>query len=149
NISGYFASEKGVGEAVRADIRALAAAGIPYVLNNVTDSGSRNQETAITGFSAANPYRINLIHVNADAIPAFVQRMGAGYLADRYNIGFWAWELSEFPRYWRPSFDHLDEVWVPSTFTQAAVSQDAPIPVWTVPHCMSQMHVATWRTRGD
>jgi GT2 family glycosyltransferase/glycosyltransferase involved in cell wall biosynthesis len=149
NVSGYFASEKGVGEAVRADIRALAAAGIPYVLNNVTDPRSLNQETDLTGFSAENPHPINLIHVSADTIPEFVRRMGAEYFADRYNIGFWAWELSQFPRHWRPRFNYFDEIWVPSRFAQASVSRDAPVPVWTVPHCVGQVPVAPQKTRAD
>lgn len=48
NLAGYFGSEKGVGEAGRAAARALDASSIPYVLNNVTDSGSANIDSALS-----------------------------------------------------------------------------------------------------
>ena len=34
----------------------------------------------------------------------------------RYNIGYWLWELEEFPKEWLPAFHLLDEVWTPSEF---------------------------------
>ena len=149
NVSGYFASEKGVGEAVRADIRALAASGIPYVLNNVSDPGSHNQESEISGLSTENPYSVNLIHVNADATPNFVRRMGDQYLAGRYNVGFWAWELAQFPSCWRASFEHLDEIWVPSDFVRAAIEQEASLPVVTIPHCLADAPVVHSKSRRE
>jgi GT2 family glycosyltransferase/glycosyltransferase involved in cell wall biosynthesis len=149
NVAGYFASEKGVGEAVRADIRALAASGIPYVLNNFTDPGSHNQETEISGFSTENPYPVNLIHVNADAMPAFVRRMGDCYLAGHYNIGFWAWELSQFPSCWNSSFEYLDEIWVPSHFVRAAIQRKTSLPVVTIPHCLTSAPMAQRKGRKE
>src|SRR5262249_48485668 len=70
NVSGYFQSEKGVGEAARAMIRALDAAGIPYVLNNVTDGGSVNKHAGLPQFSEANPYAINVVQVAIDQVPS-------------------------------------------------------------------------------
>ena len=60
NVAGYFESEKGVGEAARASVRALKAVPIPHVLNNVTDSGSRNREWSSSSYSEANPHPVNL-----------------------------------------------------------------------------------------
>ena len=47
----------------------------------------------------------------------------------RYNIGYWFWEMSAFPRQWRSCFDVYDEIWVSSSFTQATLSVLSPIPV--------------------
>ncbi len=79
NIAGYIASEKGVGEGVRSDIRMMQAAGIPYVLNNFPDPGSSNQDLTFEHFSYGNPHPINLMHINADAIPEFAPE-GKGLL---------------------------------------------------------------------
>src|SRR5262249_33464706 len=86
NLAGTFASEKGIGEAGRATIRSLDAAGVPYVLNNFVDSSSANVDRTHTQFAEDNPYAVNLIHVNADTVPWFVRIKGESYLRDRYNI---------------------------------------------------------------
>jgi glycosyltransferase involved in cell wall biosynthesis len=50
-------------------------------------------------------------------------------------VGYWAWELPEVPAEWRLGVRLVDEIWVPSAFTAAAI---APIaegrPVHVVPH---------------
>ncbi|HEY8490962.1 MAG TPA: methyltransferase domain-containing protein, partial [Dehalococcoidia bacterium] len=67
NVCGYFNSEKGVGEAGRSVVRALASAGVPYVLNNVVDPLSANVDRTYGAFSAENPFAINVVCMNADA----------------------------------------------------------------------------------
>jgi glycosyltransferase involved in cell wall biosynthesis/2-polyprenyl-3-methyl-5-hydroxy-6-metoxy-1,4-benzoquinol methylase len=136
NVAGYIASEKGVGEGVRSDIRCLQAAGVPVVLNNVVDSGSANCDRTFEEVSDTNPHPINLIHVNADQVREFAQHRGEKYFAGRYNIGYWAWELADFPREWETSFKYFQEVWVPSNFTMDAIARVSPIPVVRMPHCV-------------
>ena len=133
NVAGYLESEKGVGEAARASARALNAVLIPYVLNNVTDSGSWNRERPSSNYSEANPHPINLVHVNADQVPIVASQRGDAYFRGRYNIGYWFWELSHFPEEWRSSFDYFDEVWVGSNFVLDAISRVSPIPVVRMP----------------
>ena len=47
NVAGYAQSEKGVGEAMRSQLRNLEAAGIPYVVNNFVDHFSDNRDTSV------------------------------------------------------------------------------------------------------
>jgi glycosyltransferase involved in cell wall biosynthesis len=137
NLAGFFHSEKGVGEAARLVIRALEAGRIPYVLNNVQDSGSANwQSGGSVATSPDNPFEISLIQLNADQMGHFLGQR-ARYLEDHYNIGYWNWELSDFPPEWRASFDYFDEIWVPSTFTQESVAAVSPIPVHCVPFAVA------------
>jgi glycosyltransferase involved in cell wall biosynthesis len=146
NVAGNFGSEKGTGEAVRSMVRSLRAADIPCALNNCTDAYSVNPDRDITQFSDDNPYGINLIHLNADCVPEFVEHRGEAYLRGRYNVGYWAWELSDFPQEWESSFRHLDEVWVPSNFVLDAVSRAAPVPVVRIPHAVSEhLAVRPWQ----
>lgn len=136
NLAGYFESEKGVGEAARAILRALQAARIPHVLNNVRDLTSENADARYCRFSDANPYAVNIIQINADAALALLAHR-AEYLAGRYNVGVWNWELSEFPAQWDGSFRFFDEIWAPSTFCQHAFASRSPIPVRYVPYSIS------------
>jgi Glycosyl transferases group 1 len=133
NLAGYFESEKGIGEAGRAAARALEAASIPHVLNNVTDSGSANIDVALSSFVDNNPYSFNLIHVNADQVPVFVAMKGDEYFRERYNIGCWFWELSQFPQEWYSSFQPFHEIWAASSFIQDSLARVSPVPVVRMP----------------
>lgn len=141
NVAGYVQSEKGVGEAMRAGLRALEVATIPYVVNNVEDPGSVNAEQPPLNLSEQSPYKVNLIYVNPDAVPYFAERQVSGqqrngYFRDRYSIGCWNWELSSFPAEWQESFSYLNEVWAPSTFVWECLSRVSPIPVTRVPYAI-------------
>ncbi|HMC90427.1 MAG TPA: glycosyltransferase family 4 protein, partial [Gemmataceae bacterium] len=136
NLAGYLQSEKGVGEAARAVVRALEAANIPHTLHNVVDYGSVNKDRNHGRFADDHPYLFNIIQVNADQVPAFADAR-PGFMRGHYNIGFWNWELSTFPEEWIPSFRYFDEVWVPSTFTLASVAALATVPVRLVPFAVT------------
>jgi glycosyltransferase involved in cell wall biosynthesis len=135
NLLGYFESEKGVGEGVRSNLRIIKATGLPYVLNNWVDSGSSNVESVSEKLDTSNPYVINLMTLNADGLQVF-GRGHSAYLKGHYNIGYWAWELSDFPHEWDSSFGYADEIWTPSKFTAAAVASCSPVPVTVVPHSL-------------
>ncbi len=129
NIAGYINGEFGVGEGVRANIRAVEAANIPFSINNFTRSPHRNQDTTYQKFSPDNPYPINLIQVNADEVNTFLKHSGSSYFQNRYNIGFWAWEIPEFPQKWQPVFDNFHEIWTYSNYCAETISLVSPIPV--------------------
>jgi glycosyltransferase involved in cell wall biosynthesis/SAM-dependent methyltransferase len=133
NVAGYFASEKGVGEAARATVRGVRAAGIPHAVNTLMDEYSANVEPVAGEAADENPYAVNLLQLNADTVPWFAETKG-DYLRGRYNVGFWFWELSRFPEQeWRESFGHLDEVWTATTFAQDAIARASPVPVVRIP----------------
>ena len=73
------------------------------------------------------------IWLNADQIMVFVDHYGPGFFASRYNIGFWMWELADFPAEWSDRFEWFDEIWTPSAFTSEAIARRSPVPVWTSP----------------
>jgi glycosyltransferase involved in cell wall biosynthesis len=148
NVAGYFGSEKGVGEAVRSDLRLLRAAGIPYSTDDYVDPGSINSE-AVARSGHGNPYAINLVHINADQLPSFAASRPEDYFEGRHTIGYWTWELSEFPAVWRRSFDYVDEVWVPSTFALDAIARGATKPVLRIPHVIEPDAPSGQRRRSD
>ena len=143
NASGFIQSEKGFGSAVRSDIKALKAARIPYALNNITDLGSVNADKTYDSkdFSQDNPYLFNLIHVNPDVFVNFANEANMPYFDGHYNIGYWVWELDEFPEEWTRLAYYLDEIWTPSDFSFQAISKailkTVKIPVTKIPHCIS------------
>jgi len=129
NVSGYLDTESGVGEAARGMIRSISRSRLPFVLNNIEQQWLRRNDATYTDFASDNPCGINLVHVNADQVPNVFRQLGEGYFHGKYNIGYWFWELSEFPKRWHGSFKYFDEIWVASDFLLDAVSRVSPIPV--------------------
>jgi glycosyltransferase involved in cell wall biosynthesis len=132
NLAGYLSTESGMGEAARASIRSLEAAGVPMALTNV-GSRLRTQDLSYTTFTGDNPHPFNLVHLNGDNMAGFAAARGRVYFRDRYTIGYWFWELSKWRDDWLEGFNHVDEVWVASEFTRACLAEVSPVPVITMP----------------
>lgn len=136
NIIGFLTADLGVGESARCMVRAADAAGIasaliPLKLNCKNRLGDLTFAARL-GDSA--PHHVNVIHIDPPAARDIDHHHGAALRQGKYNIGYFAWELPEFPEEWIPSFDYFDEIWCPSDFTTRAVSLKSPVPVLTMPH---------------
>jgi len=148
NVVGYLAAESGIGESARAMLRIVKAAGIPVAPINFRVGNLSRMHESLPGVAATEHlHAVNLFHINADQMPIAHQSLGSSLFEGRYNIGFWAWELSEFPDEWLPSFDLVDEVWVPSSFCQRAIAAKSPVPVLCVPHSVDAPSPAPDRAR--
>ncbi|HEY5227475.1 MAG TPA: hypothetical protein VIJ19_02985, partial [Opitutaceae bacterium] len=136
NIVGFLTADLGIGESARCMVRAADAASIPTSLvplklncrNRLGDLTfeSRLQET--------NPQGANVFHIDPPVARDIDHFHGAAFRKNKYNIGYFAWELPDFPDSWTSAFDYFDEIWCPSNFVTQAVSLKAPIPVVTMPH---------------
>ena len=75
--------------------------------------------------------------MNAEGVPGVANQLGDKFFADRYTIGFWAWEVSAFPERYMGAFAHVNEVWVGSRHVRDAVADLAPVPVLAIPQPVS------------
>ncbi|HAV03139.1 MAG TPA: glycosyl transferase family 2, partial [Chryseobacterium sp.] len=142
NISGYISKDFGLGVAVRANINAIVAAGIPYVVNDAEIDISKEikeGEYNIENISGENPYPVNLIQINFDNLSRFFSKKGKEYFEGKYNIGFWAWELDSLPDEALIFFKFLDEIWVPSNFCAEVISLYSTIPVVKIMHSIEPL----------
>jgi len=141
NVVGYINAEHGVGEAARSSIECLRVNGVEVVLVNISPTYVRECDLTFNAFSKKNRFNTNLIHINADMLPLFCRTRGERFFKNKYNIGFWNWELSNFPEDWQESFAYCDEVWVPSSFTFDAVNRKSPTPVFKIPIALEPKNV--------
>lgn len=130
NVAGYITTESGMGEGVRGIIKALDHAGVPRALQNL-ELGvvSRTEDRSFAAFSSVHDYDVNLFFVNADQVPHVVEHLGRERFRRKLNIGFWLWELEQFPRRWASSFNCFHEIWTASSFCLDALASASPIPV--------------------
>jgi len=130
NVAGYLRSELGVGEIARAVVTALDAREFPVMpVHGRQIPHSRQGHPFAHMDTAAAPFPINLICVNADHLASFLADEGPNFTAGRYNIGFWWWEVLPFPESAAAAFDLVDEVWVGTDYVGEALRPLSPVPV--------------------
>jgi glycosyltransferase involved in cell wall biosynthesis len=134
NVIGHISGETGLGEAVRGNIKAMQATGIPYSLQNFKQDLERNLDHTYTDYITKKFYPINYIHTSPGEVSLVSEQLGSDYFKDQYNIAFWAWELLKFPDCWHSAFDLFDEIWTPSNYCVEALAAVSPIPVIKIPH---------------
>jgi len=148
NLVGYFHSETGIGQSARGAYAALRAAGVPASVYCVNDPGSSSKRDQSVGslsngslskdsMSGDFPYSVNLFHVNADQTDVVRRSLDPAAYSNRHNIGYWHWELEEFPDRWIGALAPYQEIWTASNFCRTAVSRKAGIPVFCIPHAIA------------
>ncbi len=146
NIAGFFRADLGVGESVRCMARAADAAGLGAALVELKLHciNPQTDDTFAARLQDANPHPVNVFHLDAPVSRDIDHHHGAAFRRDHYNIGYWAWELPEFPDAWVQYTNYFDEIWTPSRFTTEAIAEKIHLPVLTMPHA-----IAFARPEGD
>jgi glycosyltransferase involved in cell wall biosynthesis len=146
NVTGWFRADLGIGESARCMARAAEAAGLPLALVDLKlpCKNPQTDDTLGARLQPDNPYPVNVFHLDPPGMRDLDHHHGAGFRRGKYNIGYWAWELPEFPDAWIHFADYCDEVWAPSRFTAEAIAQKVPVPVLAMPHA-----IAFARPAGD
>nr|WP_240479926.1 glycosyltransferase family 4 protein [Paenibacillus fonticola] len=136
NLIGYSRAEMGIGESCRIAARNLDAVEIPFgILNFIGTNSARMQDFTWSHREMEAPlHSVNLFHINAEQMTEVYAHYGNSLFQGRYNIGYWHWELLDFPDEWIDNFNLVDEVWVPSTFVADSVAMKSPVPVVKIPH---------------
>lgn len=82
-------------------------------------------------------YDINIWHVQPLDIATELADKGKAMWDGHYNIGFWLWELEEFPDNWKRGLEAVDEIWTPSEFASESIRRVTDKPVCTMPYCVT------------
>jgi glycosyltransferase involved in cell wall biosynthesis len=138
NIVGFFAADLGIGESARcmaraADAASIATSLVPLKLNCRNRLGDTTYESRLQDI---NPHGVNVFHIDPPVARDIDHHHGEAFREGKYNIGYFAWELPEFPDAWMPALDYFDEVWCPSAFVRESVSLKTPLPVLTMAHAI-------------
>ena len=139
NLIGSIRADTGLGQSCRLIATQIENSGLPFTIYNYEQTSNLEQtdhsfDKKITN---TNPYQINLLHINPRELGIALNQMGFSILNGKYNIGFWLWELEEFPDEWCFYFKLLDEIWTPSEFISRTIRKKTTIPVITIPYVVS------------
>lgn len=119
NVIGYAFGQLGIGEDARMAARALLAARVPMTMLDFPPGKDvpQNDRSMDRHVQKQADYSINLFCMTAEEMGRFYAERGAAQFRDRYNIGYWPWELNKWPKAWEVQLDLVDEVWVSSQHT--------------------------------
>lgn len=135
NLIGYARGEFGVAENVRSYARALESAQYPFLIRNFDVGVASRQldQSMERHFSESLRYDTNVFFINADQMHVARDTLGEDAFQGRRNIGYWLWELEQFPHAWNAAFDLVDEVWAPTEFVREAIAANTHKPVVKIP----------------
>lgn len=138
NVVGFHLADLGVGQSARCMVAACDAVGLPVAVVplKINCKNPHGDNTLRDRLTDQNPHPINIIHIDAPQSRDIDHHHGNAFRAGKYNIGYWAWELPEFPDAWLPHARYFDEIWTPSNFVRDAVSAKLRQSVHTMPHAI-------------
>src|SRR5215813_10551290 len=137
-VVGALKTASGLGQSARLCHDALKALGLSVY--GVDVGPMLMQSDDAVPFEYADGRHLNgagtlILHVNAPLMSLAILAMPRTLIRDKYMVGYWAWELPRIPDDWLPGLRYVNEIWVPSRFTAAAVAAICgTVPVRVVPH---------------
>lgn len=128
NLIGYARGQFGIGEDVRMAALAMQAANIPFSIHNIEPGrevcqGDDSVEALITD---GLPYAVNMLCTTGIETARLAAVEGSALFDGRRTIGYWPWELPEWPEDWRHAYALVDEVWASSRYTYEAYAKSCP-----------------------
>ncbi|ABI77246.1 putative glycosyl transferase [Hyphomonas neptunium ATCC 15444] len=156
-VAGLFSTASGIGQSARACADALEVSGVNVI--RIDLSAGFGQVDLHAPMGALLSHRLSqcprggtlIVHLNAPELERalFLCRNWRG--AGRRLIAAWVWELPIAPASWDKAVDLFDELWVPSTFTQASMKSLCGKPIRVVPYYLGDLsgfRAATGSHRG-
>ncbi|WP_207460658.1 glycosyltransferase [Azospirillum sp. SYSU D00513] len=134
-LIGYARAESGMGQHMRMSMRAFQQSGIEHSVVNISAAGHHQRDTSVDQWLVQEKHEhpCAILHINADQMLHSLGALGTDFFKDRYIIGYWLWELAEFPEAFDISIDLVDEIWAPSRFIFDAIRRRTTKPVTYIP----------------
>lgn len=136
-IAGLFETANGIGEAARLTFQALKTTGLSPIAVNLSDHFPANRTATHIPLSAMPTSKSGTLILQLNAPETVFALHHLKMYRDRNwrIIGYWAWELSSFPKYWDQTFPYLSEIWAISDFTAKSLSlHPKSPPIHTINH---------------
>ena len=136
NVCGPLRDASGVGEAARALLRSLDAAGCVHARAVMPGAGPGHSAgaTELDLYGSVDPgAAANLLVANADARTSAETWFGDQFREGQARIAVWMWETEVLPARFADAAAGLDAIIAPSRFAARAIRATVDIPVHIVP----------------
>lgn len=115
--------------------KSLTSAGIPTALINFRPGNDvpQNDISMLEYVCEEIKHDINIFSLTALETGRYFAENGARHFSSTFNIGYWPWELEEWPHEWQHLYSLVDEVWASSMHSYKSIFSRSPIPVKLLP----------------
>lgn len=136
NLFGNIRLDSGLGQSMRLVANTLEHSDVDFTIleHHINENFSMNDKSYDHKISDDPIYGVNIFHINPHEFSTAFGQLGQTMWDYHYNIGYWLWELEEFPDEWVPCINVLDEIWTPAEFISEAIRKKTNKPVITVPY---------------
>lgn len=136
NLIGYIRGSLGLGQGCRLLATAVNETGMDWTAYSCENVSLINYSDNTWSHKITNTfsYNINIFHLNALGPQEICYYLDSSIRHLRYNIGFWLWELEDFPDSWLHFLRFVDEIWTPSEFISNNLRRATNKPVYTIPY---------------
>lgn len=135
-LIGYVKGDFGVAQNLRSAAHALCSVSYPLDIVEISTGGlySEGNTDCVELIVEKSNKKIELFCINADQTKNVSdQLIERGHSKKPYRIGYWFWELSNFPDEWLHAFDYVDEIWAPTQYIATTLSGLTTKPVIHMP----------------
>lgn len=134
-LIGYPRGDFGVAQNLRSVANSLNSVEYPYDVFEVNPDGTYSDKDGTLSHLIVDEsaYAVQLACINADVTIHYFKSLNKDKSKCHYRIGYWFWELANFPEAWMRAFDYVDEVWAPSRFILQTLTKVATKPVIYMP----------------
>ena len=134
NYIGVIRGEIGLSQSCRLIAKAINASNIDFSIINFNQMSAIRQSDHSWDHKIVEvpKFNVNVFHLNPPELALAYISFGNDFWESKYNIGFWLWELQDFPEDWLPSLKLVDELWTPSEFVSEAFRKITDKPVITM-----------------
>lgn len=135
NLIGYAFGQLGIGEDARMAARSLLAAKVPMTMLNFPPGSDvpQNDCSMEQHVAEKGAFAFNIFCITAEENGRYYAEHGRSQFLDRYNIGYWPWELGSWPKSWEMMLNLVDEVWVSTQHTFDALAPVCSKPLFLMP----------------
>jgi glycosyltransferase involved in cell wall biosynthesis len=148
NLVGYAFGQLGIGEDARMAARAMLAANVPISMLNFLPGTDipQNDLSMAQHVTDQGAFAFNVFCMTALENGRYYAERGGSQFRDRYNIGYWPWELSRWPKQWESIIDLVDEVWVSTQHTFDALIPVCSKPLYLMPMAVELGHITEFES---
>ena len=130
----------GIGEDLRTTAYALNSMNIDTAIINFSPGTfkGREERTLEERIQNTHLYQTTIICLTAEETLRYLMREGTKNLKGRYVIGYWPWELPNWPKSWLCALDYVNEIWVSSKHIKDSLAKETQKEIKIMPLCVDQ-----------
>ncbi len=139
NLIGYATSPTGLGEDLRSFAAMLDYLKVPYSIIDIPTESS-GKASAPWKFLTTETYAASFFFMSPMECARLAEAQPAMFSEPKVKVGYFLWELPDFPKAYLPALQLVDHIWCPTRFVQSAFFDQVkkliltiPLPVINVP----------------